>query len=214
MNKRFSITDVTLIVKWCSRGFFFFSGHSHLIFLCLFTHALCHNWLPRCQWSLDAFLVFLWVFFFFFFNSLFDYSMSTWKTGCVSARLCLSWNAAIWSALVSHGPSQRDEAAPLLLSAFTQHVFSLSFVLPICERHLGTVPKGQWQGQSVKILMCVCLCFGSRFCDLWRVIPGLGGVRLAPLRLRKCLEVSRFSLTLMTLMKEWKEGLAGWAKRH
>ena len=191
------------------RGFFFFRSFTSRLPVFVYTCSLSQL---VAQSSVVTWYIFL--FFCFFSNSLFDYSMSTWKTGCVSARLCLSWNAAIWSALVSHGPSQRDEAAPLLLFAFTQHVFSLSFVLPICERHLGTVPKGQWQGQSVKILMCVCLCFGSRFCDLWRVIPVLGGVRLAPPRLRKCSEVSRFSLTLMTLMKEWKEGLAGWAKRR
>lgn len=61
--------------------------------------------------------------------------------------LCHSWNRRIWLASVSHGPYQQNNTAPLLLSAFTQHVFSLRFALPICE---PLFLQDQWQGQSVK----------------------------------------------------------------
>lgn len=54
--------------------------HSNLIFLCLFTHTHCHSWLHNAR---DSHLIHFW---FYFFTSLFDYSMLTWKTGCVSVR--------------------------------------------------------------------------------------------------------------------------------
>lgn len=88
------------------------------------------DWLCNAQ---QAFL------FEFLLDSLFSYdSMLTWKTGCASAcSVSPGKSDRIWFHMV---PIRGDAAAQLLLSAFTQHVFSLRFALPICEQHSAAAP--------------------------------------------------------------------------
>lgn len=109
--------------------------------------------------------------------------MLTWKTGCVSVR-CVSLGT-MWSSSVSHAPYQREEAAQLLLSASTQHVFSLRLALPICERHCFYKSSDRANQLNLK---CVCLSlFGSWLYDLWGEILALGGVGPAPARAQEML---------------------------
>lgn len=160
-----------------------------------------------------------WIHFFlcFFFNSLFDYSSSTWKTGCVSVRSVspgTQRSDQLWFHMVPD-----SETGPLNFCFLHLHNMCFHLGQP-CQYVSGTQAlflQEQWQGQSVKTLnVCVSL-FSSGFCDLWGEIPVLVGVILAQ---RKAQEMLRglsflpFSPTLMTLMKEWKGGFGGWAKRH
>lgn len=128
-----------------------FTGHSHLMFQCLFTHTGCHSWLHNAQQSFDKF--------FSFYNSLFGYPMSTWKTGCVSVRS------------VSAGTQRSDRlwfhAAELSASAFCIHT-NMCFHLGLpCPYVKGTIATRAVTGPISSILnVCVCVCvslFSSGF---------------------------------------------------
>lgn len=54
--------------------------------------------------------------------------------------------------------SEARWAAPLLLSAFTQHVFSLRFVLPKCEAVSCTVATRAATTVGLNHCVWVCLC--------------------------------------------------------
>lgn len=156
----------------------FCSGQLHLISVCVCVYFSLTRQLRGAQHSLDS----------SYFRLALLFCVDT-ENRMRFRLLRLSWNTKSWPSSVSHAPYQRNGTARLLLSAFTQHVFSLSFALPIFERHCFYKSSDRANQFSLKY---VCVC---GFCDLWEEIPELCGVTLATLSLSKCFGVSRFSFS-------------------
>lgn len=163
------------------------------------------SWLYNAQYSLHTFLFFVG---FFFIQCLI--SSYRHRQQNVSLLKCKD--------LIKFGPYHWDKAAQFPLSLFTQLVFSLRNALPICEQHSGTISTRALTGSITINLKCarVCLCSALAFatCEEKSQCLECSDWSSQAQEMLKGLLFRTFTQNWTTLMKEWKEGFAGWAKSH